>query len=416
MKRSKLTDSKPKVLLLSFVLAILLWIVVVLSVDRITTVTVENVKIPIQATGTSYQAMGLDLIDNGEDHYVNVVVSGDFTVVGSLTSDSFTITPDFSAVTEAGTYDIPVTATKKNQLLDFTIKSIEPSTVSMTFGESESVKVNVTGEVSGFEVEDGYVMQSVTCSPSSITIVGSSKDVSRIDRVVASTELTGTLSSSATCEADIVIYDAAGNVLPMDNFRVDYKTVELTVPIYKEGLLSLDVGFSNIPEGFDTSILSYSISPSEIRVASTAANIDNLNTKIIGYIDLADYELNKDYNFDISLSSGYVNLDNIETVTVKINAEGFSSRKMTVSDIRIENAPEGYQINILTSAINSVNVIGPEDKVDLLTSGSVVAIIDGSQIHTEQGSYNVPVSFVIPSSNSSWVAGSYTVVVEVIKE
>ena len=185
----------------------------------------------------------------------------------------------------------------------------------------------------------------------------------------------------------------------------------MLIPVYKEGDLPLEVGFINIPEGFDTSFLNYSLSPATIRVASTEENIDSLGKRTVGYIDLANYQLGDTYQFDIVLSTGYINVDSIETVTVAFDESNLSSKKITVEDIRLNNVPEGVEVNVATTAINGVTVIG-RDVESLLPSG-VVAEVDASTINIKQGSYSVPVSFQIPSRGDVWVAGTYMVTIEV---
>ena len=140
----------------------------------------------------------------------------------------------------------------------------------------------------------------------------------------------------------------------------------------------------------------------------------SLGNKTVGYIDLANYRFGDTYQFDIVLSSGYINVDSVEAVTVAFDESNLSSKKITVEDIRLNNVPEGIDVTVLTSAINGVTVIGRE--VDSLLPTSVVAEVDASSINIQQGSYSVPVSFQIPSRDDVWVAGNYVVTIEVGKE
>ena len=127
--------NRPKLMVLSLVLAVVIWAVVALSVNSITTRTIDNIVVEIPSTGASYQSMGLDLIEGeATEHKVSVTVSGDRSIIGMLTSDSITVTPDFSNVTEAGTYNIALNASKNNQLLNYEIKTVDPSVLVLTFG------------------------------------------------------------------------------------------------------------------------------------------------------------------------------------------------------------------------------------------------------------------------------------------
>ncbi|MDO5137607.1 MAG: CdaR family protein [Oscillospiraceae bacterium] len=409
---SKWLTSKPHVMVVSFLLAFVLWAVVVLSVNSTGTRTIDGVVVRIPSTGASFHALGLEIIDDGQTTYTaSVTVSGDRAVIGALNEDSFTVTPVFTSVTQPGTYTLQLQATKTNQMQNFTIRSVNPAELSLTFAEVVTENFNVIPEVTGISVAEGYVLQPVTCTPGTIQISGAEASIERISKVVAVAAVDKELSESTTAYGNIHLLDEAGNLIPASNFRMDSSQIELLIPVYKEGDLPLEVGFINIPEGFDTSFLNYSLSPATIRVASTEENIDSLGKRTVGYIDLANYQLGDTYQFDIVLSTGYINVDSIETVTVAFDESNLSSKKITVEDIRLNNVPEGVEVNVATTAINGVTVIG-RDVESLLPSG-VVAEVDASTINIKQGSYSVPVSFQIPSRDDVWVAGTYMVTIEV---
>ncbi|MBR0450460.1 MAG: hypothetical protein IJI78_00585 [Oscillospiraceae bacterium] len=409
---SKWLTSKPHVMVVSFLLAFVLWAVVVLSVNSTGTRTIDGVVVRIPSTGASFHALGLEIIDDGQTTYTaSVTVSGDRAVIGALNEDSFTVTPVFTSVTQPGTYTLQLQATKTNQMQNFTIRSVNPAELSLTFAEVVTENFNVIPEVTGISVAEGYVLQPVTCTPGTIQISGAESSIERISKVVAVAAVDKELSESTTAYGNIHLLDEAGNLIPASNFRMDASQIELLIPVYKEGDLPLEVGFINIPEGFDTSFLNYSLSPATIRVASTEENIDSLGKRTVGYIDLANYQLGDTYQFDIVLSTGYINVDSIETVTVAFDESNLSSKKITVEDIRLNNVPEGVEVNVATTAINGVTVIG-RDVESLLPSG-VVAEVDASTINIKQGSYSVPVSFQIPSRGDVWVAGTYMVTIEV---
>ena len=412
---SKWLTSKPHVMVVSLLLAFVLWAVVILSVNSTGTRTIDGVVVRIPTTGTSYHALGLEVIDDGQTTYTaSVTVSGDRAVIGSLNQDSVTVTPVFTSVTQPGTYSLQLQATKTNQMQNFTIRSVNPSELSLTFAEVVTENFNIIPEVTGISVADGYVLQPVTCTPSTIQISGAESSIEKISKVVAVAAVDRELSESTTAYGSIHLLDASGNLIPASNFRMDSAQIELLIPVYKEGDLPLEVGFINMPEGFDTSFLNYSLSPATIRVASTEENIASLGTKTVGYIDLANYQLGDTYQFDIVLSSGYINVDSIETVTVAFDESNLSSKKITVEDIRLNNVPEGIDVTVVTNAINGVTVIGRE--VESLLPTGVVAEVDASSINVKQGSYSVPVSFQIPSRDDVWVAGNYVVTIEVGKE
>ncbi|MBQ3280770.1 MAG: hypothetical protein IJH41_00015 [Eubacterium sp.] len=407
--------SKPKLMALSLVIAVFIWSFVAFSVNSISTRTIDGIKVEIPSTGASYQSLGLDIIDNGEEYTVSVTVSGDRSIIGNLNADSITVTPDFSKVTEAGTYNITLNAEKNNQLLDYEIRSVNPARLVLTFGESVMRRFQITPVITGFNLSEGYVTQPFVASPASITVVGSSETVDRIRKVTAEGVLSGTLTESHTVPAVIRLYDAEDNEISTDLLRIDYRSVDVLVPVYKQDVMSFDIEFTNVPAGFDTSVLRYTLSPSSISVAYTGTSVTPTTVRTIGYIDMTSLDLNGTYDFDLTLPSGYVKLVDADTVSVKFNSEGMSSLKMTVTDIRVSNLPEGYEAKILTDRITGVTVIGETEDLSRLVTGSLTAVIDGSQLKTDSGIQSVAATVIIPSGGTVWAVGTYTVNVEVTR-
>ena len=171
-----------------------------------------------------------------------------------------------------------------------------------------------------------------------------------------------------------------------------------------------------MPAGFDTTILKYSLSPSKISVAYAGGSAAPETVRTAGYVDIATLDLGATYQFEVTLPSGYVNLDGADSISVKFDPEGLDSRKMTVNDIRASNIPEGYEVSILTDRISGVNVIGEAETVSGLGVGALVAVVDASLLKAENGTQSVPVDIIIPSSSSVWVLGTYTVNVEVTRK
>lgn len=396
----------------SIVAAVICWAVVVFTISPETSTTIRDVPVNLSSSNSMLSSLGLDIIDK-QDFTVNVTVEGPRNVVGTLDARSIIVTPSFSAVTEAGTYDLKLTATKSNNMDDYTITSISPSFITVRVDKADSKKFAVGTEIIGLSVEEGFMTGNVSVSPAEITIVGPEQEMANINRVVAVCDVGGVLDKSITSECPIIIYDNNGNELPLSSFKLDSETVNVTVPVYKQGTLDLDIEFTNVPAGFDTSTIKYVLSRHQIEVAASESVIDNLKTKIVGYVDLASFKIGETYTFEINLPTGYLNLENVESISVTFPREDLSSKKINITDIRLQNLPDNYDVKILTQRINDVTVIGPTSDVEPLLAGSVIAIVDMSQTSIESGTSNVPVIFHVTSNDTTWVIGDYTVMIEV---
>ncbi len=412
-KLSKLFEKRWFNILLSVVIAFIVWAIVAFNVSPETTRHITDIPVNLNVPTAAFHSLGLEIVDEGE-FTVTVEVSGERNVIGSLTKDDITVTPTFTAVNQAGTYKLKLVATKNNSLKVYNIISIAPESITLDFDIAATKKLTVEPSIEGLDVADGFLVGSITATPQEITIRGPESELAKISRASAFVTLNGDpLTATTVVTSDIVLIGESGEIQPTDNLVLSSDTADITIPVYKKGILNLEIGFINEPDGFDTSTLDYVMSNSSIPVAAAEATIDNLSDKIVGYVDLADFEIGKTYTFELELPSGIVNLDNIATVTVTFPKEGLATRSIKVDDIRFDNLPSNYDIEILTDTINNVTLIGPSDRIDNMLSGSVIAVIDINEINIDKGEFSVPVRFVIPSDSTVWVSGKYSALISV---
>ena len=115
MKKSKLKiflDSKYFTMLLSFLMAVAIWIVVVTFFSTEARTTIKDVPIDIDYN-SSYLNLDLEIIDQSIET-VDVTVTGPRDVVGSLTKDDVIVYPNVNNVKMAGRYDRSLNAVKKS--------------------------------------------------------------------------------------------------------------------------------------------------------------------------------------------------------------------------------------------------------------------------------------------------------------
>ena len=170
---------------------------------------------------------------------------------------------------------------------------------------------------------------------------------------------------------------------------------------------------SEVPEGFDTSTLNYVMSVDEISVAAVESIIDNMGTQTVGYIDLAQFEIGKSTAFDLNLSSAFTNLSGVDSITVTFPKDRLSSQKIRVTDLRVCKCVRRFEVTIDNESVSNVTVIGPEEELGNLLPTSVLGVVDLGMMALTEGSSQVHIKFIVPSSDSIWVSGSYSVVITV---
>ncbi|MBR6608874.1 MAG: hypothetical protein IKK99_01500 [Oscillospiraceae bacterium] len=404
---SKLLDDSRILWLISILMAITLWGYVVVFVNNEHTTTIHDVPINMQYRASAYQSMGLDVIEMNITS-VDVSVTGPRSVTGDLTADDIIVYPSITGIDGPGSYTFVLTSDKTSNISNFTINSYSHDNVVVRLDRLTSKEFPVEVDISSIVVDSDYMADRPTTNPSTVTITGPEYKINSIDRVVAATITTETLSQTAVLPSKISLYDENGGLIDDKLLSMNVAEVDITIPIMKEVTLPVKVEYVNVPAGFDTGILHQSLSAKEIRLSVPSQAASSLTDFVVGYIDLSTLKTGEKYVFDLKLPTGYRSLDEVAQISAVISGDNLAEKVINVSEIKILNDADG-DIQLLTKVINNVSVIGEKSAVEKLSAGGVIAQIDAATLTAAQGQQSVEVDFIIPSTNAAYVKGAYTV-------
>ena len=199
-------------------------------------------------------------------------------------------------------------------------------------------------------------------------------------RVVARVESDEKRDRTMLDSAALEFLDADGHVITDSSITVlEGEQVEVTIPVLKLKEVPLKFEFSNVPAGYDPAELNASISPATIRIAGAADTVDGIESVNAGFINLARVQLGKAETLKIQLSEGLVNVDDVQEATVTFDTSGYGEpRAITVSDIRVVNAPSGVDVKVITESINNVTLVGEAEELAAISPSDVIAQVDAS--------------------------------------
>ncbi len=211
--------------------------------------------------------------------------------------------------------------------------------------------------------------------------------------------------------------DKDGNVLEVGNISMDIEEATVTIPVLKVKEVPVKLQFMNVPENFPVNQLQFTISNETIQVAGTEAAIDKYAEIPLDYIDIRSLGLESTFAFNIKLPAGFWNVENIQNVQVQLDSSGMVSKRFNIDQINIINVPLGYQAQAITQQITNVEIIGPQEIVESLLAGDIIAEIDlkeSSDVVT--GQVVLPVKIYAPNSGLVWARGTYEAVVSIAEE
>lgn len=416
----KIFSNKSLVKLFAVLLAVLAWLLVVKSIDSITTRTVKDVPVDVTAQISKIDPMNLSVVEDndGKDVVVDVLIEGDQGVIGGVRPSELSVVADLTGITQPGTYNnvrlictdlSSIGATNKR----FEVAKITPSMITVKIDRMVTRNFAITTDVEGLLIPDDYIGFETATTPKEVTITGPESEINKIYDCKVSAKFEEPLTKNTTVKSDIVLYDSEGNELEKNLLTLNPKTADITVPVLKRKKLPVKVDFINVPPNFPIEDLNYKLSQEFMNVAGPESAIDAYQDLSIGHINLSDVGLNYVEVFDISLPSGFKNLDNVDGISVEIDTSGLTEANFVVKNIKAINVPVNYEVLIDTVQISNVNVIGTEKVMETLSADDLVAEIDISEREVSPGPYNLPVKIVAPKKGLVWAQGEYSAVVTI---
>lgn len=397
----------------SLLVAFVAWLIVVENVDRESYATFRDVSIDMTKVEESISTLGLNSI-SPDVEVATVNVSGIMYAVGNLSKEDIAIEPDISKVTGAGVYELPLVATIKSDSGEVTVSSVSPSRITVRFDTLHSKTLSIESNLNGLKSEVGYLIQDEVVNPSQVTITGPEAEVSRVSSCEIRATVEEKLSETYSKKSEIVLLDKNGNVIEAENISMDVSEATVTIPVLKIRDIPVKLQFINVPDHFPLEELDFTLSSETVAVAGIEASIDKYSSILLDHINFKELGLGSTYAFPVNLQTGFRNVENIQSVQVSLNDEGFSSRKMDLESINVINVPLGYTAEAAAQTVTGVELIGQTEVLEALTASDIVAEVDmkhSSEI--EAGQVLMPVKIYDPMGRLIWAKGSYEVVVSI---
>ena len=415
----KLFSNRWFAMAVSAMLAVLLWLVVIAQEPN-KTYTITGVSVSYDYNSALYTGASLDIVKS-DDIKVSVVVSGDSSAIGGVDKSDIVVYPDYTEVSRSGMpgeYTLRLQARRADtSLTKFDIDSISPAYVDVTFAQIGTQKFTVEVEAS-VDPAEGYYLGEKQASPAEVTLRGPVDELARVARVVARVESDEKRDRTMLDSAALEFLDADGHAITDSSITVlEGEQVEVTIPVLKLKEVPLKFEFSNVPAGYDPAELNASISPATIRIAGAADTVDGIESVNAGFINLARVQLGKAETLKIQLSEGLVNVDDVQEATVTFDTSGYGEpRAITVSDIRVVNAPSGVDVKVITESINNVTLVGEAEELAAISPSDVIAQVDASaQNITVKGSGQQQFSaqIIVTGTKTVFATGAYSVLCDI---
>lgn len=364
--------------ILAVVFSFLLWLVVVNIDDPTQTrtftsvVTVTNADV-LKSAGKLYE-----IKDN-----VNTVsfrVTAKRSIIEKLSPS------DFSAVADMHNLEngerIPVTISAKSYANYITISS-KQNYLYVVLSNQATERFVISAQTSG-ELEKDLAIESVTCSPTVLTVSGPEELVSTIESVTATANITG-VTNDFTENVIPKLYDAKGEEVESSQLTLSVSTVGVSVefsntkavdivvktsgelnPELKLGSIKTDPA-SVMVIGEGTALNDVT----NITIPESVINLSELTGSFTTTVDISPY-----LPAGVSLSEGS---SSKVTIYVLMENETASTVDVAAANVHLTNVPENISVKMDAETVK-VNVFGTAEALAALNAGVIKGTIDCSAI------------------------------------
>ena len=380
------------------------------DIDR----TFTDISVNINLENTFVSENGMEIIGDISSQKFTVTIKGPSYVVSALQSGDFYVYASAAAINAPGEYQLEVSGGKNTVVSDYEFISISPATVDVQFDYVDTKEFTVKARAEGASAIEGLIAETAVVSGTesdTITIKGPRTVINEIATVEAYASVNEILSESTTYDAEIRLFNEAGEAIDMTNLTLSEKAVKVTVPISKSITVPVVADFTNLPDGFQKSSIGYSVDHQTVTVIGKPEAINKITRVTLSAIDITSVSVSSN-KFDVSpkLPEGVRLLDSIEHFTVTVDTSNYAEKTFTVSSIRYKGLSAGLSATSDT-AIRNVKICGPKNVISKLKDDMLYAFVDLSD--KAAGEHTVTVTIGSDSYDNIWQVGSYSTTVKI---
>lgn len=399
-------NNSTTVVIVSFVLAIMLWFVISISIYPTTPKTFSNIELDIDITGTSAEENDLSVIKQSVKN-VTVTVKGDRSRIGSLKSDDLIAKAVIENVTSPCEKTFKIEVEGNDTDIEFEVTEVKPKNVTVMFDRIDTQEFELSVNAPNVTAAEGLYMAAddFTVTPSTVEISGPSTVLDNIDKAQIFVDTKQEINSAYTFHSkDVVLFDKNESKINMDNLTINSKDFMVEIPVYMQKELDLTYDLRYAPANFDINSLDFEFNVDSITLASPNTDLENIDTWSIGAIPLYDLDWDFNKSFYLEIPANYKNLSNVSTVTAKLKTDGLAKKTVTVNDISILNQPSDYDCTVNTYGL-TFDIIGPEKDLEEITEKDIIVTVDLLKYTVQSNVFTADVTISFPNYDKVWAVG-----------
>jgi len=371
--------------LLAVVCAVVLWFFAIDYDSPDFSKTFTNIEIGVTGEAELRQNLGYTLLEQ-PNLTVDVTIVGKRTDVNQVRTSDITAVIDLSSVAAAGMNKFSVQISAPNGT---TVASQSVSEIRLYVDNFISQQYVVNIRKMSYVLDENLYIDTVNCSPASVTVWGPANELEKISGAYLDLEL-GELVNSVKASADVKLLDINKQEIDNPYIFIENSTVTASVSVYVEKDIPVKV---NLTGGIYSSLTADIRCDMEtVRFKGTVEQMANVSEYVIS-IDETATDLDLPIKLLINPPAGVTNVSESRYATVLITVPDMGKREMVISSENIEfiNIPEGLDAKGLEDVV--IQLRGLQDVLNELTEEDIAITVDMSLLgELTAGEMVVPVT------------------------
>ena len=406
-----MTRSKLGALLLSFVIALGLWMYVRTYVNTDYEQTFYN--IPVALEGKTRLSDRQLMLLSEEEYVVDLKVHGSRQDVSKINSGNIQVVADLSDINEPGEHNLTYSIIYPGDVPTGAVSAErDPDRVTLIVARRKTkeipVQVNLEGDVPANYIKDNA---AVELDHSVVEISGPESVVDQIDHAAITIDCEGrTETIYESCR--YVLQDKKNTPVDAAWITTNVSEVKVYLPVSMVKKIPLTVTLVD-GGGATEDTTTVQIEPKEISVSGSETALNALTELNLGTIDLSQITEDTVMEFEINLPEGVNNVSNLPTAAVSISFPKLATREFTVSEFEALNLAPGMTWEPLTKQL-IITVRGLKSEIQRLGASDIIVQVDLAGV--ENTAAVEPIIRFPVSYESLGEVGSYSISVQVTPE
>ena len=361
--------------IISFVLAILFWLVIASIEDPETT---KNFTVPVTKINEELVRESDKTYEVTSGNTVAITVRARQSILSDLTAEDFKAVADFANLSFTGAIPIEVSVLHHTNHVEITKGANTMMQVSIE--ELASVDKVVSTKAEG-SVITGKALGTITVEPNMIRMEGAKTTIDRIASVYAVVNVSGS-SEDSSHVVEPIVYDSNGDIIDTTDilFSVDSLTVNVTLLDTKTVPVEWNIDVT-AADGDGTESKDYT--PSEIQVAGSEEALNAISKVVLD--DYVAYDLTEGVEYEADLESivkdrgvSIVNPEENRNVKLAVRVAPYDQKSGTVEfdaiELKGKNSDYKYSVSGDTSITYALS--GLSTDLEILDDTKLDFILD----------------------------------------